>query len=61
MPQNYAPEFKRRSSVSMKRKDAPTKALLLSMAYPKPASLSGAVSYVKNARQAPKPKKNMMP
>jgi len=42
----------------MKRKDALTKALLLSMAYPKQVSPSGAVNLVKNARQARKPRKN---
>ncbi len=53
MSQNYTPEFKRRLSASMRKKDEPTKASPLSMAYPKPASPSGAANSAKNARQSP--------
>ena len=49
MPQNYAPEFKRRLSVSMKRKDALTKVSQQNMVYPKLPSLRGVNNSVKNA------------
>lgn len=59
MSQNYTPEFKKRLSDSTRKKDEPTKASPQSMAYPKPASPSGAVNSAKNARQTLKPKKIM--
>ena len=45
----------------MSKKDELTKASPLSMAYPKPASPSGAANLAKNARRIPKPKKIMTP
>lgn len=49
MPQNYTPEFKKKIVAFMKKMDAPTKALLLNIAYPKPVSPNGASYSVKNA------------
>lgn len=42
----------------MRKKDALTRASLLSMEYPKPVSPSGAVNYAKNALQAPQAKED---
>lgn len=41
--------LKRRLSVSTRKKDTLTRASLQGMEYPKPASLSDAVNYAKNA------------
>ena len=53
MPQSYTPEFKKKSYVFMKKKVVLTKASLLSMGFPKTASLSGAANSVKNAKSKP--------
>lgn len=53
MPQSYTPEFKKKLSVSIWKRDAPTKALLQNTAYQKPVFLNGAVNSVKNVRPKP--------
>lgn len=49
MPQNYTPEFKKKIVRLHEEKDAPVKASLLNMAYPKPVSPSGVSYSAKNA------------
>ena len=61
MSQNYTSDLKRRWFASMKKRDEPTKVSPQSMAYPKPASPSGAANSAKNARQTLRPRKIMIP
>ena len=53
MPQIYEPEFKKKLSAFIQKKDSSTKASLLNMEYPKPVSPSGAENLTKNAKPKP--------
>ena len=52
MPQNYAPEFKKKIVRLHEKKDVLTKALQQNMVYPKLPSLHGVNSSAMNARKA---------
>lgn len=55
MPQIYEPEFKKKLSAFIQKKDSSTKASLLNTVVPKPVSPGGVLNSAKNANPKPMP------